>query len=173
MSTNEKKHNEFMKKLRTGTEVLIHILVKYLNVERENIRFLHGVASGVDVTFGDQGLRMGIPIHMYFPFPYETQKKRAKWRSKERIWVAEQIVECEELHNVCDKFYTYGYQKRNMALVDNCELLALCYTRTKSGSGNCHKYARKKLCLTIDLLELSELDVSSLYEGRVFDLFKI
>lgn len=173
MSTNEKKHKEYMNKLRIGTDVLIHILVKHLNVDRSSIRFLHGVASGVDITFGDQGLRLGIPVHLYFPFPYEVQKEKAKWRRRERLWVAEQIVECEKIVEVCDKFYTYGYQKRNMALVDNCDLLALCFTRDKSGSGNCYRYARKQNVLTVDLLELAEIDVSSLYENRIFDLFKL
>lgn len=126
----------------------LKILMNYISTP---VTFIHGCAYGVDTWFGTFARLHNINFHMYFPFTRIIQIARSKYDLAFFGELNKQYDVAEKTVYVSRKFFTYGYQKRNMVMVDNVDLLLTYYTRNRSGSGNCYRYALSKGVPTLNL----------------------
>lgn len=117
--------------------------LRSIGISKESITLIHGCARGIDLWFGTYARTNSIPYELYLPFPLDIQISKGKFSEEEEKELTEQIKSCKAIHVVNKRFSTYGYQKRNIALVDNCHLLTSYYVRSRSGSSNCVKYAKQ------------------------------
>ena len=139
----------------------LDILMSRLN---KKATFLSGCAYGVDTWFGEYARINGIDLHLYFPFTRIIQIVKSKHDTQFYKELNKQFKVAKKVVYVSLTFYNYGYQKRNIALVDNSDLLLTYYTRQRSGSGNCYKYALLEGLFVIDV----RVDRGSLNEAIIF-----
>lgn len=117
----------------------LFIITKF--VKRKDLIILHGAAEGIDLLFGEFALKYNLTTEIHLPFPQEIQLLRSKMPLEYREMLNTQCKKASNVIIINKTFSTYGYQKRNMSLVDNADLLFTYYTRNRSGSGNCKRYA--------------------------------
>jgi hypothetical protein len=139
-----------------GTAKLVGMLEQTLK-EPAEIVLIHGCATGVDLWFGEIAMKLGRVLELYLPFPRITQMVRGKMTAEQRYSLDTQIEYAEKVVICSQKFYYYGYQKRNVMLVDRCHMLASYYTRGKSGSGNAVRTAELKKKPVVDLRTIMNL----------------
>ena len=113
--------------------------------------FLHGCALGVDMWFGEYAMENKIDLVLYSPFPVEVQVDEAVMGYGEIKTFRKQLNYAESVHVVSQTVYSQAYQKRNMVLVDNSDLVLGWYKVSRSGSGNCIRYANKVGTLNLNL----------------------
>jgi hypothetical protein len=123
------------------------------DINTDNLVFKHGCAVGVDLWFGHYAVTHNIPFELFLPFPYETQIKKGKFNTGQELMLDYQMRKAQAVHVVNKKYHTYGYQKRNKALVDNCQVLLTYFTRQRSGSGNAARYAVETGRWIVDLYQ--------------------
>lgn len=107
------------------------------------LKFITGCARGVDLWFAEYALNWNIGLHCYLPFKRITQIVKSHMNPKERSLLNFMIDQAEKVVVVNETYFIQGYQKRNIAIVNNCDLLLSYYTRSRSGSGNAVRYAEK------------------------------
>jgi hypothetical protein len=130
------------------------ILTAYLDYNGfRNIELLHGCAEGVDLWFGEYALREQYKYRLYLPFPLDVQLDKSGMSHSSKNSLIRQRISATDTVVVNPTFSTYGYQKRNMVLVQNCNILCTYYTRKRSGSHNCVMYAKKVGIPIINLYE--------------------
>jgi uncharacterized phage-like protein YoqJ len=147
--------------------------LKQVGVKSSRVVFLQGCALGVDTWFGEYALLNDIELHLYLPFRYEVQVVRGNFDDDDRDNLQRQMKHATKVVVVNKKFSYWGYQKRNIALVDNSHILFSWYTRQRSGSGNCVRYAWEQGRWHVDLrqihdkvnLPFSVHDLASLLSG--------
>jgi len=143
------------KRLFDNMDSFMFLLLK--EYRKENIVLLNGCATGVDQWFGIYALQRDLRFELYLPFKRTIQVVKGKMTPKQIESLNDQYRHADKVVVVNDKFFTYGYQKRNIALVNNCQILLTYYTRSRSGSGNCLRYAVEKGRRIVNLREFSNL----------------
>jgi uncharacterized phage-like protein YoqJ len=132
--------------------------IQYSGTEKDRIIFLSGCALGVDLWFAEYAYLSGIQYRLYLPFKRTVQVTKGKFNPLQIELLNRLIKHADKTVIVNNKFYPYGYQVRNKALVDNSHLLLTYYERNRSGSANCERYAREKGKWIIDLRQFSGLN---------------
>lgn len=128
-------------------------LVKYLTrkiLTEVPKTIISGAAIGADHAFLEAGIAAkkvyNLKVIVYEPFLDFTYK----WTSSQKQHYIDLAGQADEVKIITPYILTEywefasAYQKRNMALVDNCtELWAYYDGRSKSGTKNCIKYAEQ------------------------------
>jgi len=127
-----------------------------VGVTKDRMIFLSGCALGVDIWFATYAHVAGIPYELYLPFKRTVQVVKGKFNPLQIDHLNTLITDASKVVVVNNKFYPYGYQVRNMALVDNSQMLLTYYQRKRSGSGNCERYALKKDKWIVDLMNFNQ-----------------
>lgn len=130
---------------------LFNSLEALLTCLPKEVTFIGGCAYGVDTWFLEFARTHNIDIHMYFPFTRIIQIKRSKYDINFFKELNRQYELAKKVVYVNKTFHTYGYQRRNLALVDNADILCTYFSRKRSGSGNCYRYALFKEIPILDL----------------------
>jgi len=144
-------------------ETLFHATAKLVDMLEKTftrstqVVLIHGCATGVDMWFGEHAMRLDLPIELYLPFPRITQIVKGKMSPRQAASLNRQIEYADKTVVVNKQFHYHGYEKRNWALVNRCNLLASYYTRERSGSGNAVRYAIKKNVPVVDLRRIVDL----------------
>ncbi|MHC4644009.1 MAG: hypothetical protein ACYTBJ_00810 [Planctomycetota bacterium] len=144
-------------------ETLFHAtakLVQMLNAtftRPTQIVLIHGCATGVDLWFGEHAMTLAMNLELYLPFPRITQIVKGKMSPRQADSLNRQIEYADKVVVVNKQFHYHGYEKRNWALVNRCNLLATYFTRSRSGSGNAQRYAIKKKVPVVDLRRIVDL----------------
>lgn len=121
---------------------------------------ISGAAIGADHAFLEAGLIAkkiyNLKVIIYEPF-LDFMYKWTTAQQQHYIDMAEQADEIKIItpHILTDYWeFASAYQKRNMALVDNCtELWAYYDGRSKSGTKNCIEYAKQVGKLVINIYD--------------------
>lgn len=142
-------------RLFDNMDFFISLMLKF-GYKKKDIVLLSGCATGIDLWYGSYAMARGLRLELYLPFKRTTQIVKGKMDLQQRTSLNKQYRYAEKVVVVNDRFFTYGYQKRNMALVNNSQILLSYYTRTRSGSGNCVRYAMSKNRKIINLRNLHE-----------------
>lgn len=151
-----KNHALERENLFHGTSRLVDLLNMTFGGPTE-IVLIHGCATGVDLWFGEHAMTLGLKLELYLPFPRITQIVKGKMTPRQAQSLNRQIQYADKVVVVNSKFFYHGYERRNWALVDRCHILGTYYTRSRSGSGNCHRRALKKKKPVVDLRTIMEL----------------
>ena len=108
----------------------------------EGLIALCGGAQGVDTWAAEFCYEYGIPFHLYVPFEFDVHTK--SWDEAAKLALRNCMDKCSKYVVVHQgQYYPAGYQKRNVALVDNSDTLVTYMEKMASGSGNCLKYAQR------------------------------
>lgn len=117
-------------------EILTHDYLYYYDV-----RLISGMALGINTLFAQIAVAQGYP----FIAAISCIQQHAKWTQKSKEIYLDLIN-----HTMCDKHYvsTEPYnnscmQKRNIYMVDNCDILIAVWDGTSGGTVNCVAYARQ------------------------------
>ena len=109
--------------------------------ERINEDFIVGGAGGVDTWAAEEALRQGGRVHLYIP----CTNFSLNWPQASR----------DRLHGIASKAATvrvvtpmpyqpWMMQRRNEAMVDDCDRLIAVYNGSPGGTRNCMEYAARK-----------------------------
>ena len=156
--------HRFWKDREFEREELLHATAKLVDLlnatftERTQVVLIHGCATGVDMWFGEHAMTLELPLELYLPFPRITQIVKGKMSPRQADSLNTQIEYAEKVVVVNKQFHYHGYEKRNWALVNRCDVLATYYTRSRSGSGNAARYAMKTGAPVVDLRMLVEIN---------------
>jgi uncharacterized phage-like protein YoqJ len=116
----------------------LHSFIK--QIKETNIEFISGMALGIDQWAAEYAIHQGIPFHAYIPF--EGQEKM--WPESSKNTFRKILSKAASVKYICDPGYApYKMQKRNEAMVDDCDLLIAVWDGSKGGTYNCVKYAEK------------------------------
>ncbi len=132
-------------------------LYNQIGIPPHKVIMMHGCALGVDTWFGEYAYGNRIKLHLYLPFPRDIQVERGRFNRRQKAGLDAQINYASKVVTVNKTYSTYGYQKRNIALVNDCDVLTSFFTRSRSGSGNCVRYALEKEVKHLDLRTFEEL----------------
>lgn len=138
-------HRRWKNPKEERTRLFRNLLTNLVLMPKESTTLLHGCAPGVDLWAGEFAVENELNLELYLPFPRDFQVKKSKFSLKEIESLDMQIAYASKIVVVNETFFTCGYQKRNIALVNNCDFLYTYYTRSRSGSGNCVRYAKQVL----------------------------
>ena len=133
-------------------------LLRWTFVKETEPVLIHGCATGVDLWFGEIAMEMGLPLELYLPFPRVTQIVKGKMSPRQADSLNQQIEYADKTVIVNQTFHYHGYEKRNWALVNRCDVLGCYYKRARSGSGNAIRYAEKKGKPVVDLRRIVEIN---------------
>lgn len=153
-------------KLFDNMDFFVSLLLKF-GYKREDIVLLSGCATGVDLWYGCYAMERNFRLELYLPFKRTTQIIKGKMNAQQRKSLNRQYKYAEKVIVVNETYHTVGYQKRNVALVDNSQILLSYYTRSRSGSGNCVRYAMKKNKRIINLRNLTETFDATVHDVAV------
>lgn len=108
--------------------------------------FITGMAIGVDTWASEAVLdakKENPELKLICAIPFKGQEHMWPLPSKKRYW---KIVDnADEIHIISEGDYTVEkMQLRNEWMVDHSKVLIAVWNGTKSGTGNCIKYAKKK-----------------------------
>ena len=117
--------------------------------DNDGLTAIVGGALGVDTDAAAMAYVLGIPYTLAKPcvgheLRWNTESQR-KYRNMERLAANVVLV-----HN--GPYTPWCMQKRNIYMVDSCNLLIAVWDGSSGGTGNCVKYAesKKKKILRID-----------------------
>lgn len=108
----------------------------------ENLTLEHGGATGADLWFGEFAVQYGLALKLFLPFKRPIQIVKAEMDTQQRKSLNDQCFYANEVVVVNKEFSTEGYRRRNIALVDDIDVLFTWYKYPKSGSGHAVKYAK-------------------------------
>lgn len=108
--------------------------------EQQPSLVLSGMALGWDQALALAANVRGIPFHAYVPFA--EQEKR--WSPGMQANYHELLRVAEKVVVTCPGTYAaWKMQKRNEAMVDASDRLAVLWDGTRGGTGNCVSYAER------------------------------
>jgi uncharacterized phage-like protein YoqJ len=131
--------------------------LNYAGVTNDRMIFLSGCALGVDIWFANYAYNKEISYELYLPFKRTVQVVKSRFSPRQIKLLNTLIVGADKVVVVNKKFYPYGYQQRNIWLVNASDILLTYYQRKRSGSGNCERYARTKKHWIVDLMAFDGL----------------
>ncbi len=149
--SNIKKHDEWETSFYDAVSRFV-LTARGSGISKGRLVFLSGCALGVDIWFANFARNNGIAYELYLPFKRTIQVVKGRFTPLQIDNLNQLILDADKVVVVNRKFYPYGYQVRNQALVDNSNLLLTYYQRARSGSGNCVRYAKKVNRWTVDLM---------------------
>lgn len=120
-----------------------HTLTDYLELRGNHERFITGGALGIDTWAAEYALRDSIPLTLIMPFTWATMTKM--WREEDRERLAFHMENAAELIVLAanDEYNAALYQKRNIAMIDRCDvLLAFWSGKRYGGTWNAIQYAQ-------------------------------
>ena len=116
---------------------------------------ISGMALGIDTLWAELAVKLGVPLIAALPF----KGQHTAWPSKsqDRYWNL--LKQANQIH-ICDTNKTYTkfedfleaditeftgskMQKRNIWMVDECNLLVAVWNGTPGGTANCVNYANE------------------------------
>ena len=121
--------------------LFIESLDAYLQTIEKEYTFILGGACGVDHWGAKYCLANNIPFELHVPFPLRVHTKG--WLKEDKFFLLEQHKKATKVKVLSELYNTQAYQRRNESMVDASDLLLTWYTHSKSGSGNCVRYAKK------------------------------
>lgn len=113
----------------------------YRTIEQEAPEVvISGMALGVDTWAAQAALHLEVPLHAYVPF--EGQETR--WSRYEQQRYQDLLTHATEIKVISPGGYRpHKFQMRNVAMVDDCDLLAAAHIpKSKGGTTNCVNYAK-------------------------------
>jgi uncharacterized phage-like protein YoqJ len=113
---------------------------------------ISGMAPGVDIWAVEAALSLGIPFDAYVPFPGQE----SRWSPEVRKRYFELLGYARTKRIVSPEFTRTAFQDRNVAMVDDCDVVIAVWNGKRSGGTyNCLKYARsvEKALLVIHLTQ--------------------
>lgn len=122
-------------------ENLVKVAEDYLRKFEEIPVVISGMALGWDQALAQAAINCNCPLHAYVPFagqekawPIESQKYYNK------------LLEKAAIVHICSAgpYEPWKMQKRNVLMVDHCDILLAMYNGTAGGTENCIKYAQLK-----------------------------
>lgn len=106
-----------------------------------DVTIISGMAMGVDQWVAQYAVTRGIPFHAYVPF----KGQEVKWFKETQQKYFTLLKAAQKIIYVCDPGYAaWKMQKRNEAMVDNCDILIAIWDGTSGGTDNCVRYAQSK-----------------------------
>jgi uncharacterized phage-like protein YoqJ len=111
-------------------------------LDRENpTHLITGMALGVDTLFALIGIERKIPILAYIPC--RGQERMWPQRSKDKY---QEILGNPLVRQILvdpGDYAPWKMQKRNKAMVNDCDKLIACWNGTNGGTANCVNYAKE------------------------------
>jgi len=114
---------------------------KYISEEKfKDITFISGMALGVDQWIAEFAIAHYINFKAYIPF----KGQESVWQKQDQEHYYELLKYAESIKYVCEGGYAaWKLQKRNVAMVNDCDLLIAIWDGSSGGTANCVKYAEK------------------------------
>lgn len=131
-------------KLNGKTEGVKHALYHFLATqkhEKEKLIVISGGALGVDQYAAEIARELNIPYVMILPFPVAVMSK--KWNDESKEHLKDLIKDAVKTYVIQKTFSFEGYQRRNEAMVDHCDLLCAVWNGSNGGTKNCIDYAKE------------------------------
>jgi uncharacterized phage-like protein YoqJ len=102
---------------------------------------ISGMAQGYDLLFAEVALELGIPLHAAVPCDGQT----ARWKTPEKERYARILTLATVVTVVTPGWFEpWKMQRRNMFMVDRCDVLLACYDGSTGGTHNAVRYAERK-----------------------------
>lgn len=99
------------------------------------------MALGVDQWAAEYALGSSIPLLCYIPF----EGQEMAWPEESRNHYYELLSRRRDKKIICEGGYApWKMQKRNEAMVNDCDLLIAIWDGSSGGTANCIKYAQSK-----------------------------
>lgn len=112
-------------------------IVGALCVEYQTI--ISGMALGIDTWAAELAIKLDIPFKAYVPF----RNQECMWPKESQSRYAFLLHKAQEIKYICSPGYAaWKMQKRNEAMVNDCDLLIAIWDGTSGGTGNCVRYAQ-------------------------------
>jgi uncharacterized phage-like protein YoqJ len=109
---------------------------------------ISGMAQGYDFLFAEVVLELGIPLHAAVPCDGQT----ARWRPDTVARYQAILARATTVTVVTPgTFEVWKMQRRNMFMVDRCDVLLACYDGSTGGTHNCVRYAARRKKPTIQI----------------------
>lgn len=119
----------------------IYEIVKSLRNTGDCVEFITGMALGVDMWAAELALSIKVPYHAYVPF----KGQESKWPENSQNHYRVLIGHASSVTYVCPPGYAaWKMQRRNEAMVDDCDMLIAVWDGSSGGTANCVRYAESK-----------------------------
>jgi uncharacterized phage-like protein YoqJ len=128
-----------------GLQYLIWIaesaLMRYKLIHKQHVdRIIAGGALGWDTALACAAIKGGYPLSIYVPFVGQEKM----WPEKSQNIYNKTLELADEVKIVCEGGYAaWKMQKRNEAMVNDCDRVLALWAGTPGGTGNCVNYANK------------------------------
>lgn len=114
------------------------------------VEFIQGMALGFDQAIGEACVLEGVPFHAYVPFVGQENA----WPMSSREIYQSLLKKAASTVVVCEGVYHPSMmQVRNVAMVDNCDLLVALWNGNDGGTANAVHYAQTKGAKIINVWE--------------------
>ena len=115
-------------------------IVSYINsLVADKIKFIVGGALGIDTLAALIAIELGIEFDVYVP----CRNQDKMWTQKSKDLYQYILSKATRVYYVHEGEYNNTcMQKRNIAMVDDCDMLIAVWDGTSGGTANCVKYAR-------------------------------
>lgn len=129
-------------------EKIVHDLVAIQEAFRNTFleadpeRILVGMASGIDLIAGIEGIKTCYPVWAIVPWKGHKPRKADEGDYQFVTHFAQKVIYVNEAE---DYPGPWVYQKRNEWMVDNATNLLSYWDGSAGGTGNCVKYAKGKI----------------------------
>ena len=132
----EAAHNQ---RLRLATAAVRHYAPQQV---------ITGMALGWDQAIAQACVDLKVPFLAYVPF----EGQESAWPSDSQRYYHELLRKAAEVKFICGPGYAaWKMQKRNEAMVDECNRLVALWDGSSGGTANCIAYARSLPRLTTNL----------------------
>lgn len=119
---------------------------KYILIDNNCTEAITGMALGVDIVFAFAVLELkceGMDIKLHCAIPCRNHS--CKWNKADQILYRNILKRADIIKIVTDAEYQpWMMQKRNEYMVDLSDKIIAVWDGSKSGTGNCVKYAEKQ-----------------------------
>lgn len=108
-------------------------------IERKDILIISGMALGTDQWAAEWAIDHFIDWVAYIPFPGQE----SAWPKESQEYYNNLLSTAKDKKYICGPGYApWKMQKRNQAMVDDCDLLIAFFDGSSGGTKNCVDYAR-------------------------------
>lgn len=134
---------------KEAQEVLVKIARDWL--VRHNVsRVITGMALGWDQALAQAAQRLAIPFVAAIPF----KGQESAWPKESQALYHRILEDAYDIVYVSEGGYApWKMQDRNKWMVDNADAVVALWDGSDGGTGNCLRYAAKKLCPIYNLWE--------------------
>lgn len=116
-------------------------MVDFIKREKHDVLVNSGMALGVDQWLAAWCVGQGIPFETWVP----CREQDNPWPPASRRRYNWLLWKCAAKHMVSTLPYNHGcMDRRNKAMVDNCDVVFAVFTGAPGGTDRCIKYARAK-----------------------------